>query len=148
MQAFRQRQLPVVLVNVVAAAPGRTDAPPRMAAERPADWADLAPALNAQPSDHRVSKRGWGAFLGTDLEKILRAEGATQIVLAGISTSIGVESTARDAYQLGFNVALATDAMTDMNADAHHNSISLIFPRLGECGSTADILALLAAFPA
>ena len=68
----------------------------------------------------------------------------TQIVLAGVATSIGVESTAREAHALGFNVTLVVDAMTDMNADAHANSVQRIFPRLGETGSTQDVIDLLA----
>jgi nicotinamidase-related amidase len=67
----------------------------------------------------------------------------TQVVIAGIATSIGVESTARNAYEFGFNVALAVDAMTDRDADAHDSSIKRIFPRLGETGATREILDLL-----
>ena len=69
--------------------------------------------------------------------------GVTQVVIAGIATSIGVESTARYAYELGFNVTLAVDAMTDMNLDAHTNSVTRIFPRLGETGTTQEIIDLL-----
>ena len=76
-------------------APGRTQAPPR-GGERPADWAELAPELGQQPSDLTVTKRTWGAFHGTSLDADLRALGVTQVVVAGISTSIGVESTARE----------------------------------------------------
>jgi nicotinamidase-related amidase len=73
----------------------------------------------------------------------LRELGVTQVVIAGVATSIGVESTARQAHEFGFNVTLAVDAMTDRSADAHENSITRIFPRLGETGTTAEILALL-----
>ncbi len=65
------------------------------------------------------------------------------MVLAGVATSIGVESTARQAHELGFNVTLALDAMTDRSIEAHENSIARIFPRLGETGTTAQIIALL-----
>jgi nicotinamidase-related amidase len=101
------------------------------------------PELNAQPSDHRVTKRTWGAFTNTDLEAYLREQGVTQVVLVGVATSIGVESTARYANELGFNVTLVVDAMTDLNADAHTNSITRIFPRLGETGTTQEVLELL-----
>jgi nicotinamidase-related amidase len=138
-RAFRNRGLPVILVNVVGSASGRVEQV-RRPAERPADWADLVPELDPQPSDHRVSKKTWGAFTHTDLESHLRSLAVTQVVLAGIATSIGVESTARQAYELGFNVTLAIDAMTDLNADAHLNSVTRIFPRLGETGTTREIL--------
>lgn len=140
-ETFRRHQLPVVLVNVAGAAPGRTEQAPRPTP--PAGWSDLSPLLNRQPQDHLVTKRTWGAFSQTDLEAWLRKEGVTQVVIAGISTSIGVESTARQAQELGFNVALAIDAMTDTNADAHANSITRIFPRLGETGCCAEILTQL-----
>ncbi|MBN3734118.1 isochorismatase family protein [Burkholderia sp. Tr-20390] len=142
LDAFRSRGLPVVLVNVAGGAPGRTEQPPRTA-QLPADWAELVPELNRQPADHLVTKKTWGAFTGTDLDAHLKAAGVTQIVLTGVATSIGVESTARQAHELGYNVTLAVDAMTDLNADAHVNSIERLFPRLGETGTTQDIVALL-----
>ena len=142
--AFRARSLPVVLVNVAGGAPGRTDPqPPRPAP--PADWAELVPALGAQPGDIRITKKTWGAFTGTGLEAALRERGVTHLVLAGIATSIGVESTARFASELGFNVTLVTDAMTDRDADAHAHSVTRIFPRLGETAATQDVLQLLEA---
>ena len=142
LDAFRARGLPVVLVNVAGGAPGRNELP-RASAERPANWADLIEPLNRQPGDLCVTKKTWGAFGSAELHAYLQALKVTQIVLCGVATSIGVESTARQAYELGYNVTLATDAMTDMNAEAHENSVRRIFPRLGECGSTAEILALM-----
>jgi len=141
--AFRARRLPVVLVNVTGGAPGRVEQS-RPTTNRPADWAELVPELGRQPSDLTVTKRTWGAFTNTDLHSQLTKLGVTQIVLAGISTSIGVESTARAAFELGYNVTLAVDAMTDLSADAHANSVTRIFPRLGETGTTREIISLLA----
>jgi nicotinamidase-related amidase len=140
--AFRRRGLPVVLVNVAGGAPGRAEQA-RPPAEFPAGWTDLVPELNRQPQDHLVTKRTWGAFTNTDLEAYLRKLGVTQVVVAGVATSAGVESTARHAHELGFNVALAVDAMTDRSPEAHSNSFARIFPRLGETGSTREIIALL-----
>lgn len=143
-RAFRGAQLPVVLVNVLGMAPGRTEAP-RPQTPWPADFSDLIPELEAAASDHLVSKRTWGAFTHTDLLDYLRERQISQVVLAGIATSIGVESTARQAHEFGFNVVLATDAMTDASAEAHENTVTRIFPRLGESGTTADIIGLLKA---
>ncbi|WP_448956589.1 isochorismatase family protein [Labrys neptuniae] len=140
--AFRRHDLPVVLVNVNGGASGRAEQTYR--GSFPADFAELLPELDRQPRDHLVTKQTWGAFSGTDLEAFLRDAGVTQVVLCGIATSIGVESTARYAHELGFNVALAVDAMTDMNADAHANSLERIFPRLGETGTTQEIIDRLA----
>jgi nicotinamidase-related amidase len=140
--AFRRHDLPVVLVNVAGTAPGRTEQA-LTKGPRPADWADLVPELNRQPQDLGVTKRTWCAFRNTNLEDRLRGQGVTQVVIAGIATSIGVESTARQAYEWGFNVTLAVDAMTDRNAESHANSVSYVFPRLGETGTTQEIIDLL-----
>jgi nicotinamidase-related amidase len=137
--ALRQRGLPVVLVNVTSGAPGRTERSHSLEG-LPADWADLVPELNAQPNDVLITKKTWGAFTNTGLEARLKALGVTQLVISGVSTSIGVESTARHAYELGFNVTLAVDAMTDMRREAHDDSIAHIFPRLGETGTAREII--------
>jgi len=141
--AFRHHGLPVVLVNVDGGAPGRTEQARR--GERPADWTVLVSELNPQLTDHTITKRTWGAFTNTDLDEYLKGLGVSQVVIVGIATSAGVESTARQAHEHGFNVTLAVDAMTDMNPDAHFNSVTRIFPRLGETGTTAEILSLLEA---
>jgi nicotinamidase-related amidase len=140
-KAFRAHKLPVVLVHVTSGPPGRTEQP---ASSQPAaDHAEFVPELDRQPDDHVVTKASWGAFTHTGLEEHLKAQGVTQVVVAGIATAIGVESTARQAYEAGFNVTLAIDAMTDLAPETHANSIAQIFPRLGETGITADIIGLL-----
>ena len=140
--AFRERGLPVVLVNVAGGAPGRTEHP-RLALPRSEGWTDLVPELNRQESDIVVTKRTWGAFASTDLEAQLKARGVTQVVIAGVATGTGVESTARQAYEQGFNVTLALDAMTDLRPEAHDYSIRNVFPRLGETGTSQQIIDLL-----
>ena len=141
-RAFRERGLPVVLVNVSGRAPGRTYAGmPKFSF--PADWTELVPELEQQPSDYIVTKQRWGAFLGTTLDNYLRQRGVTQVVLTGVATSAGVESTARSAYDLGYNVTLVMDAMTDRDADAHRHCVEKIFPRLGETAETGEVLRLL-----
>lgn len=148
--AFRIRKLPVVLVNVTGGAPGRTDARQASGSRspRPSGWADIVPELGPEPDDILITKQTWGAFHRTALDERLQERGVTQVVLAGIATSIGVESTARAAHEHGYHVVLATDAMTDVDPQAHDNTIARIFPRLGETATTAEILDLLAAAPA
>jgi nicotinamidase-related amidase len=140
--AFRRQNLPVVLVNVSGGAPGRAEQT-RSTQGFPAGWTDLVPELNQQSTDHTVTKQTWGAFSNTGLNEHLKKLGVTQVVIAGVATSIGVESTARQAHEYGYHVTLAIDAMTDMNADAHVNSTTRIFPRLGETGTTQEVVALL-----
>ncbi|WP_368669965.1 isochorismatase family protein, partial [Beijerinckia sp. L45] len=139
---FRARQLPVVLVNVADSAPGRTERP-RLSAPFPDGWTDLLPELGQQPTDITVTKRTWGAFASTDIEQRLRALAVTQVVVVGVATGTGVEATARQAYEAGFNVTLATDAMTDLRPEAHDYSIANVFPRLGETGTTQEIIDLM-----
>jgi nicotinamidase-related amidase len=140
--AFRAKGLPVVLVNVAGGPSGRTEQGGG-AQELPDGWADLLPELNQQPGDKTVTKYTWGAFHNTDLAAHLADLGVTQVVIGGVATSIGVESTARQAHEHGFHVSLVTDAMTDLNPAAHDNTISNIFPMLGETGTTGDILTFL-----
>ena len=143
IDVFRAKNLPVVLVNVAGRPPGRTEQGPRSNISFSEGWTDLLPQLDQQPSDIVVTKRSWGAFATTDLEAQLKARGVTQVVVAGVVTSGGVEATARQAYEQGFNVTLALDAMTDLRGEAHEYSIRNVFPRLGETGSTEEILSLL-----
>jgi nicotinamidase-related amidase len=145
-RAFRERGLPVVLVNVTGRAPGRTDAgAPKFSF--PADWSELVPELQQHPEDHLVSKQRWGAFIGTSLDDYLRQRGVTQVFVTGVATSAGVESTARSAYDYGYHVVLVVDAMTDRSEEAHRHSVEKIFPRLGESDTTDNVLKLLQEVP-
>jgi nicotinamidase-related amidase len=109
------------------------------------DWSELIPELNRQPNDLVILKRQWGAFYGTDLELQLRRRGLSTIILCGIATAFGVESTARDAYERGLEQIFAEDAMTSRTAESHANAIANIFPRMGRVRSTAEIVAALRA---
>jgi nicotinamidase-related amidase len=104
----------------------------------------LLSTLDPRPALVVIDMQRWGAFTGTSLHDRLQTHDVTQIVLTGVATSIGVESTARSAYEHGYHVVLATDAMTDTDPAAHRHSIEKIFPRLGETATTAEILAMLA----
>jgi nicotinamidase-related amidase len=129
-EVFRLKALPVVLVNVAGAAPGRTQQP-RPQRAFPDGWTELVPELNAQPGDLLVTKHTWGAFANTDLDAKLRERGVTQVVITGVATATGVEATARQAYELGYNVTLVTDAMTDMRAEAHEYSVANVISAAG-----------------
>jgi nicotinamidase-related amidase len=149
VDAFRARNLPVVLVRVGWSADmadlikTRVQVAPPITSV-PAGFSDYAEALHADPvRDILVLKHQWGAFYGTDLDLQLRRRGVTNIVLCGIATSIGVESTARNAFERAYNLTFAADAMTDVNLEAHERALSIIFPRIGEVGSTDEIIAKL-----
>ena len=142
IDAFREKGWPVVLASVDGTAPGRNSygAGGR---EFPAGWSDLVSELGEQPSDLTGVRRSWSAFAGTGLDEELHALEVTQVVVVGVATGFGVESTARAAYDFGYNVAVVTDAITDMRLEAHENSVARVFPVLGEVGTTAEVLAAI-----
>ena len=140
-RAFRECGLPVVLVNVAGGSPGRTDR--KFVFSPPPGWAELVPELERQPSDYTVTKMQVGAFYCTALDQILRRRGVTQVFLAGISTSSGVEATARNAYDYGYHVVPVVDAMTDMDLAMHQHSVEKAFPKIGETATTEEVLKML-----
>jgi nicotinamidase-related amidase len=142
--AFRAAGHTVVLVNVVAGAPGRTEQNPAGGGSQiPAEATVLIDALNAADTDITVSKRTWGAFASTDLHAQLEARGVTQVFVTGVATSIGAESTAREAHALGYNVVVIPDAMGDLSPEAHDAAVALVFPRLAEITTTSEVVAAL-----
>ena len=144
LSAFRERGLPVALVNVDGQPPGRTDNGVAGVDGYPDGWTVLVDELGQQPEDIVVTKQSRGAFATTDLAQRLRDRGVTQVVVTGIATGSGVESTARDAHEQGFHVSLPVDAMTDRSINAHEHSVRTVFPRIAETGTTDGLLALLA----
>jgi nicotinamidase-related amidase len=140
--AFRRQGLPVVIATVDGTAAGRAEYG-RGASAWPAEMTTLVPGIAPEQGDIRVTRRAWSVFAGTDLQAQLAAAGVTQLVIVGLATSFGVESSARDAYDAGYNVVVAVDAISDMRAEAHENSVARIFPILGETGTAAEIVELL-----
>ena len=121
------------------------DAPnPRPPGGYPAAASELVPEAGMQPGDVLIAKRQWGAFYGTGLEQQLRRRGVRTVIMGGIATNIGVESTARAALDMGYELVFAEDAMTTFSADAHTFAVTQIFPRMGRVRSTEQILAALA----
>lgn len=133
---FRDAGALVVLVHVAFSADDRdrlkppSEEPPP-AGPFPPDFSELAPELNRQPSDLVITKKQWGAFYGTELDLQLRRRGIRTIVLTGISTNYGVESTARDGWERGYSIVFVEDAMGAFSADAHAFAFATIFPRIG-----------------
>ena len=136
--AFRRQGRPVALVSVVGAAPGRTDVT-HPAGELPHDFAELLPELGQHPDDIVVQKQRWGAFSTTELHDELRRRDVTQLVLCGIATSMGVESTARFAHEYGYDVVIVRDAITDPNQVAHEHSLQTVFPQIAQVRDAEDL---------
>jgi nicotinamidase-related amidase len=149
-KAFRAANAPVVLVRVSFTAAGSdmlrqpVDAPMQRAASRPAGWDELVPELAAEPTDIVITKKQWGAFYGTDLDLQLRRRGIQSIVLTGIATNFGVESTARDAWERNYAIVFAEDAISAMSAANHRFAVETIYPRLGRIRPTAEVMAAMA----
>lgn len=147
-EKMRTNNMQIFLVRVTPSKDGKdalnpvTDAP-RWSQTPAPDWADIVPELGPKENDFVITKHQWGAFYGTELDLELRRRGITTIILCGISTNIGVESTARFAYEYGYNQIFAEDAMTAMSAEEHNVTVTKIFPRIGLVRKTEEILATL-----
>ncbi len=146
-EAFRAHGAPVVYVRVdlndfmtlpVDQPHNRGDEP------APAAASEITPSAGFQHGDILVTKRHWGAFAGTDLEQQLKSRAIETVVLTGISTNAGVESTARQGTGLGFAFVVVEDACSSQNAEHHRFAIENIFPRLTRVRSTDEVLASLA----
>ncbi len=151
-QRFRALAAPVVLVRVGwskdfgdSLKQTVDQPPPRTAGGLPDNWWEFPAELAVANGDIQITKRQWGAFYGTELDLQLRRRGVKTIVLAGIATNIGVESTARTAWELGYELVIVEDATSAPKADHHRFSIDNIMPRLGRVRATQDVLGALTA---
>ncbi len=150
LKAFHERDAFVVFVRVTGSGDGKdmlspdADEPMVRPTKPTADFADLMPTLDRKDGDCIVTKRQWGAFYGTELDLQLRRRGIKTIVLGGIATNFGVESTGRDAFERGYRLIFASDAMASRTAADHTFAISRIFPRIGRVRTTADIVEAFA----
>ena len=147
LRSARRAGAQPILVHVGASPDGAdwpspsADAGAQRAAPRPPGWSDLIPELERSQGDLVVFKRQWGAFYGTDLDLQLRRRGLDTLVLCGIATEFGVESTARDAYERGYRQILVSDAMSGVTEQSHRNALERIFPRLGQVRTTDAVIA-------
>jgi nicotinamidase-related amidase len=147
VKVFRKANKPVFLVHV-SSVDGKdmlhpvTDQPPQWAtAQRNVDWDEFAEEIKPAAGDIVITKHQWGAFYGTELDLQLRRRKIETIVLCGVSTNLGVETTARDAYQLGYNQVFAVDAMAAFSKDEHEATVKHIFPRIGQSRNVSEIVA-------
>ena len=144
VQAFRKHAMPVFLVHVIHAPETMLKVQSDESFPRPPvlppNWSDFVPEIAPVPTDIVIAKKQWGAFYGTDLDLQLRRRGMDTIVLCGISTEYGVESTARFAYEMGFRQVFAEDAMASASAESHNAAVTFILRRIGRVRKTDEIL--------
>jgi nicotinamidase-related amidase len=147
--AFRKNNMPVFLVHVMF---GRGDSLNLTVDDNPwasrsgppaPDFADIVPELGPKENDIVITKKQWGAFYGTELELQLRRRKIDTIVLCGIATNYGVESTARFAYESGYEQIFVEDATSSMSKEIHDLSIDHVFKRMGRVRKTDEILSSL-----
>ncbi|MCG8396448.1 isochorismatase family protein [Bacillus atrophaeus] len=145
VDAFKGNDGFISFVNVVFhdgtdALKTETDAPQQASGKQPPDWAEFVPEIGVTENDYTVTKRQWGAFFGTDLDLQLRRRGIDTIVLCGIATNICVESTAREAFQLGYQQIFITDAMAAFSEEQHESTLRFIFPGIGKSRTAEEFL--------
>jgi nicotinamidase-related amidase len=149
-EAFRKNQMPVFLVKVSSSSDSKDRLTPITDGDNnwgkmkmPDDWNEIVPELGPKENDLLITKKQWGAFYGTDLDLQLRRRKIETIILCGISTNIGVESTARFAFEYGYQQIFVEDAMSSRSAAEHEHTIQNTFPKMGRVRKTRDILASL-----
>jgi nicotinamidase-related amidase len=148
-ERFRALGSPVMLVRVSFSPDGRDQLTPPVdqvtwsAEPRPAGWDEIVPEIGPRAGDHVITKRQWGAFYGTDLDLQLRRRGVNTIVIGGIATNFGVESTARDAFERHYSLVFVEDGMSSLSEGAHEFAVTTIFPRIGRVRKTEDVLESL-----
>jgi nicotinamidase-related amidase len=141
-EKFRVAHAPVVLVNAAPKLDGperQVDAPTALPKTLPPGFIDLSPGL-AKPGDILITKSTWGAFFRTDLDSELKRRDVSTIVLGGVATQFGVESTARQAWDLGYELVIARDVTTSLGPEPHDAAMRHIFPRIARV-TDADALA-------
>jgi nicotinamidase-related amidase len=109
----------------------------------PEGWDSYVPEITNGKNFHAITKRQWGAFYGTDLDLQLRRRGVDTIVLCGVSTGIGVDTTAREAFQHGYNQIFVEDAMTAGTKEEHDYVCKYIFPRIGKIRTSEEVILSL-----
>jgi len=106
----------------------------------PPQASELVAQAGFQSGDIVIEKRQWGAFHGTALDQQLRRRGIRTIIMGGIATNFGVESTARAAFDQGYALVFAHDAMSSIKEEMHQFAVQRVFPFIGQVRSTADLL--------
>jgi len=111
----------------------------------PEGWATLAPEVVALKSEITITKRQWSAFFGTELDLQLRRRGFTHVIIGGLATNFGVESTARDAWQHDYAVIIAEDICSTFSDEMHLFALEKTLPRVAKIRKTDEIIAALQA---
>jgi nicotinamidase-related amidase len=134
-----------VLMNELQTPPSDASLRPPGAPAPPPDASHLAASAGVEATDIVITKRQWGAFYGTELDQLLRRRHIKTLVLGGIVTNFGVESTARAAYDRGYALVFAEDAMSGLTAEAHEFACRNTFKVMGKVRTTVELIDMLQA---
>jgi len=104
----------------------------------PPGWSTL-PSRLVDLSDVIITKRQWSAFHGTELDLQLRRRRITTVLLGGIATNFGVESTARQAWEHNYDVVVLEDLCTSVSAELHESSVRDVLPYVSRVRASSDI---------
>jgi nicotinamidase-related amidase len=150
--AARKARVPIVYV-VVGFRPGYPEISPRNASFAAVSQsgrlvvttpgADIAPAVRPEPGDVVVVKHRVGAFLGTDLDMVLRAQRIETLVLLGIATSGVVLSTLRHGADADYGIVVVKDCCADADDEVHRVLTEKVFVRQATVVSADEITAAL-----
>ena len=149
-RAFAAAGRPIILTTTDFAAgyadapAGQADAPWALPPEGlPPRFATLVPEIDALPAAVRITKRQMSAFFGAELDLQLRRRECDTVVICGVATNLGVEATARAAFDLNYNVVIAADACGSVAPGFHDFAVENILPRIARVRSTVEVVAAL-----
>jgi nicotinamidase-related amidase len=142
----RERGLQVIFVGVGwrAGYPDQSPTPQMAAARKLGGFADgswgceVSARLAPREDEVVVRKRGVSAFNGTELQRYLTVQRISTLALGGIATNWVVESTARDASDLGYEPVVLEDCCASFTAEMHEFSVTNILPVVGRVSSVHE----------
>lgn len=106
------------------------------------DKAQIVPQLAPQDGDVVLTHQRVGGFSASQLDVILRSRGVDTVLFAGVATNASVESTARQASDLGYRTIIVADACSAADPGAHDAAIASL-GLLGEITTTAEAVQAL-----
>lgn len=110
-------------------------------------WGAQFYQLEPDKDDVIVIKHRYSAFIHTRLESVLRALKIETLLMAGVSTNICVESTARDGFMLDFEVIFLSDCTAAFSREAHDMTLQTINQFFGTVATSKDVIQSVQALP-
>ncbi len=106
------------------------------------EGAEFIDELAPGPGEIVIHKHRYSAFKGTDLDMLLRAREIKTVITAGVSTNVCVESTLREAFELGYYVCIPSDGVASWDMNLHAATLQTVGHRFGLVTSCEEIMAV------